>query len=742
MSEEFLSVVAGDLRIGEYLVRPRLKRVMRLGEDDDTLEEHSLPDKAMAVLVHLAANAHDVCARDDLLDAVWGVDRDVYDRVLDNAIAEIRRAFGDDSRSPTYVQTVTKRGYRLLFDPDFLQSASPAPNPPSTQPSSTQPVADVVQPAGSGGLPRSLHFAFLLVVFFAPLWLVGAEPAATTISISAPSADLYRLVRAGILDDAQCLRSSHLGVTRRSRADLQIEIGVDENTASGNGVRVTTAHVRSGDLDQVVAVRQAQSYDSTMDYFQREIRRAVDHVLCEGTLVTSTEAACFCLSAAQPLLAGQRPSKALPLLERAVDLDPQLLKAYDALARAYAVLGQGEKAEAAIREGLSRLETVDSDIALVLRRRLAHLLKDYATEWEILSALGQRHPQDVHWITERAKHLTFYRGGCAEALQLLTEVPEPIELAAGLERARALMTCGRLAETIEVLTELVARAPLEVEGRKWLVAALAGHRRFDEARQVASEVLALAPDDMEAMMLRAWIANATASFTEAIHWARSAREVAKYPADHQRIDQLLLQVALNRRDYSGCLELSADLEPLESPTSSTLLWLFSQYYFRGLCLLRSGDLEGAREILEELRSRLDAVGGPREAEILTLEAEIEFKSIGEGGSPERVLEAFEKALAKAPSSTYIGVKAGAYLEALGDEERAESFYRRALAVHPYDPWGQCRLGLLYRRQGRDDEALGLLSQAMEVLEGTPDHSLFRRCIEAHQTLRDQASSGR
>ena len=109
-----ISTLDGDLRIGEFLVRPLLKQIVRLDEDGAPMEEHSLPDKAMGVLVYLAGNARQVCERDDILDAVWGENRDAYDRVLDNAVAEIRRVFGDDARKPSYVQTVPRVGYRLI----------------------------------------------------------------------------------------------------------------------------------------------------------------------------------------------------------------------------------------------------------------------------------------------------------------------------------------------------------------------------------------------------------------------------------------------------------------------------------------------------------------------------------------------------------------------------------------------------------------------------------------------------
>lgn len=52
-------------------------------------------------------------SREELLDSVWpGVT--VGDEVITNAIAKLRRAFHDDLKSPEFIQTIPKRGYRLV----------------------------------------------------------------------------------------------------------------------------------------------------------------------------------------------------------------------------------------------------------------------------------------------------------------------------------------------------------------------------------------------------------------------------------------------------------------------------------------------------------------------------------------------------------------------------------------------------------------------------------------------------
>lgn len=83
--------------------------------------------KSMDVLVALARDAGTVVERDTLLESVWGA-RAVSDEPLTRCIGELRRALGDRARSPVFIETVPKRGYRLLVQPGALPDR-PSPNP-------------------------------------------------------------------------------------------------------------------------------------------------------------------------------------------------------------------------------------------------------------------------------------------------------------------------------------------------------------------------------------------------------------------------------------------------------------------------------------------------------------------------------------------------------------------------------------------------------------------------------------
>jgi DNA-binding winged helix-turn-helix (wHTH) protein len=67
----------------------------------------------MEVLVYLADHAGEVVSKESLLQALWG-DTFVNENALTRCISELRKAFNDDAEEPRVIQTIAKRGYRLI----------------------------------------------------------------------------------------------------------------------------------------------------------------------------------------------------------------------------------------------------------------------------------------------------------------------------------------------------------------------------------------------------------------------------------------------------------------------------------------------------------------------------------------------------------------------------------------------------------------------------------------------------
>ena len=103
--------------LGDLLVDPTTGKVTgRAGSSH-------LPSKAVEVLLRLAEEPGELVSRSKLLAAVWGEGRG-SDEALGHAISEIRHALGDQHERPVFIQTLPKRGYRLLVAPEPLSQSS------------------------------------------------------------------------------------------------------------------------------------------------------------------------------------------------------------------------------------------------------------------------------------------------------------------------------------------------------------------------------------------------------------------------------------------------------------------------------------------------------------------------------------------------------------------------------------------------------------------------------------------
>lgn len=75
-----------------------------------------LPSRSVEVLLCLAKNPRRLVSREELLARVWG-DTGQSSEALNHAVGDIRQALGDRAGNPSYIQTVPRRGYRLLVVP-------------------------------------------------------------------------------------------------------------------------------------------------------------------------------------------------------------------------------------------------------------------------------------------------------------------------------------------------------------------------------------------------------------------------------------------------------------------------------------------------------------------------------------------------------------------------------------------------------------------------------------------------
>src|SRR5215204_802927 len=117
-----------------------------------------LRDQSFQILALLLERRGQLVTREQLQGRLWAADTFVdFDRGLNKAINRLRDALGDSAESPTFIETLPKRGYRFIgsidpsppivdpervgLEPETLQSES---LPPSAAPRRLMPARVVV----------------------------------------------------------------------------------------------------------------------------------------------------------------------------------------------------------------------------------------------------------------------------------------------------------------------------------------------------------------------------------------------------------------------------------------------------------------------------------------------------------------------------------------------------------------------------------------------------------------------
>jgi len=112
-------------RLGPWRVLPEQNRI------ESGRSQHHLRPRLMQVLLLLAERAGEAVSRDEFGDLVWHPSV-VTDNALTSCISELRRLLDDERAEATCIETIPKRGYRLIarIEPLVAESSgSPTQRP-------------------------------------------------------------------------------------------------------------------------------------------------------------------------------------------------------------------------------------------------------------------------------------------------------------------------------------------------------------------------------------------------------------------------------------------------------------------------------------------------------------------------------------------------------------------------------------------------------------------------------------
>jgi TolB-like protein/DNA-binding winged helix-turn-helix (wHTH) protein len=284
-------VVDGDFHLGEWLIEPRLNAVSRNGS---TIH---LQPKIMQVLVCLAEHVGEPVAKEELLGSVWR-GTFVTDDVLIRAVSELRRVFEDDAQEPRVIQTIPKRGYRLVVPVKRANEATATSLTEQAVASRSVRGKRVILVA----VALTTVFVIVLVVRSArdwwgrravttgiaihslavlPLQNLSADPGQEYFSDGLTDALITDLAQTGSLRVISRTSSMQYKQTRKSLPEIARELHVDgiiEGTVQRSGDRVRiTAQLVEGTEDKHL---WANSYERDIrDVFtlQRDVAEDITH---------------------------------------------------------------------------------------------------------------------------------------------------------------------------------------------------------------------------------------------------------------------------------------------------------------------------------------------------------------------------------------------------------------------------------------------------------------------------------
>ena len=124
---------------------------LRSGELRKSGIKIKLHDQPFKILAMLLERPGEVVMREELRQKLWPADTFVdFNHGLNNAVLRLREVLGDSADTPRFIETIPRRGYRLIVAVDSVADGSPGLIPASTPAPSPAQIVQPVPTAGAG----------------------------------------------------------------------------------------------------------------------------------------------------------------------------------------------------------------------------------------------------------------------------------------------------------------------------------------------------------------------------------------------------------------------------------------------------------------------------------------------------------------------------------------------------------------------------------------------------------------
>jgi len=500
-------------QLGPWLIRPSLNTAVRNGTTN------RLTPKAMAVLVCLAEHAGEPVPKEKLLEEVWP-ETFVSDDVLKGSIAEIRRVLEDDARDPRIIETIAKRGYRLIAPVEWIDVQQQAP-PAQLKPGANEVAA---APSRRSWVPWAVVVVVVVLIALAAIFDVGelrsrlrssAAPQIRSLAVlplqnlsDDPSQEYFSegmtdslitdLAQIGSLKVISRTSSIQYKQTSKSLPEVARELNVDgivEGTVqrSGDRVRINVQLIQGAsdkhlwaksyerDLRDVFALER-----DVTDDIARQIQvkltmpgrvrvRPVDTRVLDAYIRGN-----YFLNGRGTGGGDEQPKKARAYFQQAIDLDPNFVPAYIGLAQTHDVLSQGEPDDLILmRQFAEKAVALDPDSADALvelgsAKQEAWDWSGAETEFRRALALDPNNVQ-AHDLLGCTLDITGRLEGGWKELQIAQELDPNRD-----HIADTLYQRGNLDQAIEIRQRIAKRNPLDGYNRWELALSYALKGKYQE----------------------------------------------------------------------------------------------------------------------------------------------------------------------------------------------------------------------------------------------------------------------
>lgn len=228
-------------RFGDVEVEPGGRELRRGGA------RVALEPKALDVLLVLLRDAGRVVDKRRLLAEVWA-DVHVSDSSLARSVTQVRRALGDDIKSPRYIETVPTRGYRFIGTLELVAPAVP-PGPAVPEVGRVRGI-ETVRPSRQWARGRIAALVLTGAIAAAAIGVLawrgaGSQAAPADLSavlLSAVTHDAIQVTTSRGLDADPALSPDGGSIAYASDASGSLEIHVRPRVASGTARAVTDNH--------------------------------------------------------------------------------------------------------------------------------------------------------------------------------------------------------------------------------------------------------------------------------------------------------------------------------------------------------------------------------------------------------------------------------------------------------------------------------------------------------------------